>query len=759
MNNPLANLPARGERAAPTFDDTQPEELERYFSDLQAILDRHQIVDDQQCKLAALKYLKFRTESLWKTTDAWVDQTKTYDEFKAEVFKLYPGASGDRTYTMQDLDRIVGQYARIGIKTAADLGEYYRQFILISRYLISRNRLSTQEQSRTFLRGFQPHVEAAVRHRLQLKFIDHHPDDPYNFADIYEAASYVLTGTNPPAPTQAQVPHQSPNPTHSTSSPDPTAVKIEALTAAITSLGDMLRTTMQNQLAGAKPRGAAATGMSASGGSACNFCGETGHYIRECEAVTEFIKAGKCKRGADSKVILPSGAMVPRDIPGTWLRDRIEEWHRRNPGQKAAMFFEVTAIATAPANEASGLSYFSCPTRSASRCPGDISSKVLAYNRQTRPRPEVVIDSQPPFRSGRAGQGDGNGGAVAKAAPQAQSERPPQAGKDSATKKGNEEAAVRGATKEPTHPYAAIPDAIDGVVPGRARPAAPPAAGKPEPGYSHSAKIHDPQIAQTVYERVMEVPITVTQRELLSLSPEVRARVADVTIKKRVPKEAVAQAMIEEITDSDDETIIIIPEERHIPPAPKLARTLPPDAAVMDDPYEAYLRETSASAAEPGMAVAAESDALRAILPVVDGQDRVEAILDPGCQIVAMSEEVANALALPYDPAVRLNMMSANGGVDQSLGLARNVPFLVGEITVYLQVHVLRDPAYDILLGRPFDVLTRSVVRNFTDGNQNITINDPNTGRQMTIPTIPRGSFRFAERRAHRKNPALKQDF
>jgi hypothetical protein len=112
-----------------------------------------------------------------------------------------------------------------------------------------------------------------------------------------------------------------------------------------------------------------------------------------------------------------------------------------------------------------------------------------------------------------------------------------------------------------------------------------------------------------------------------------------------------------------------------------------------------------------------------------------------------MSEEVSHALALAYDPAIRLTMVSANGGQDQSLGLARNVPFLIGDITLYLQVHVLRDPAYDILLGRPFDVLTQSVVRNFADENQTVTILDPNTGRRATVPTIPRGSNRFADRR------------
>jgi hypothetical protein len=100
-----------------------------------------------------------------------------------------------------------------------------------------------------------------------------------------------------------------------------------------------------------------------------------------------------------------------------------------------------------------------------------------------------------------------------------------------------------------------------------------------------------------------------------------------------------------------------------------------------------------------------ESNALRAILLVVDGQDQVEAILDPGCQVVAMLEEVCNTLAITYDPNVRLSMVSANGGVNQSLGLVCNVSFLVGNITLYLQVHILRLPAYDILLGRPFDIL------------------------------------------------------
>ena len=139
------------------------------------------------------------------------------------------------------------------------------------------------------------------------------------------------------------------------------------------------------------------------------------------------------------------------------------------------------------------------------------------------------------------------------------------------------------------------------------------------------------------------------------------------------------------------------------------------------DPYEAFLKEAGTANPKTSIVIAGELKALRAILLVVDRQDKVEAILDPGCQVAAISKEICNTLALHYDPTIRLHMMSANGGVDQSLRLARNVPFLVSDITLYLQVHVPRAPAYDILLGRPFDILTQLIVRNYADEKQTVT--------------------------------------
>jgi hypothetical protein len=114
-------------------------------------------------------------------------------------------------------------------------------------------------------------------------------------------------------------------------------------------------------------------------------------------------------------------------------------------------------------------------------------------------------------------------------------------------------------------------------------------------------------------------------------------------------------------------------------------------------------------------------------------------IINPGSQIVAMLEDVCMELTLIYDPSIVLKMQSVNGEVDQLLRLARNIPMQIGNITLYVQIHIIHNPTYNILLGRPFDVLTESIIWNYANEDQTITILDLNSGRQATMPTLPRG--------------------
>jgi hypothetical protein len=75
---PFADLPARHEHSALCFDDTRPEEVEHYFTDLQHLLAAHVVELEDERKQATVKYLKFfGTEKLWKTSPAFADATRT----------------------------------------------------------------------------------------------------------------------------------------------------------------------------------------------------------------------------------------------------------------------------------------------------------------------------------------------------------------------------------------------------------------------------------------------------------------------------------------------------------------------------------------------------------------------------------------------------------------------------------------------------------------------------------------------------------
>ena len=159
----------------------------------------------------------------------------------------------------------------------------------------------------------------------------------------------------------------------------------------------------------------------------------------------------------------------------------------------------------------------------------------------------------------------------------------------------------------------------------------------------------------------------------------------------------------------------------------------PLDTLVAQDPFKDMIVETSK--VPEAVVVVQDSSSLQCIWPMVANHCQVESIRDLGCQIVTMSEAVAVKVGLIYNPKVVLLMQSVNGQINHSIGLARNVPFMIGDIPFYLQVHILHVPVYDILLGHPFDILTKSVVQNFSNEQQSITIKDLNSDQVMTVPT------------------------
>lgn len=327
-------------------------------------------------------------------------------------------------------------------------------------------------------------------------------------------------------------------------------------------------------------------------------------------------------------------------------------------------------------------------------------------------------------------------------------------------KKAQEEAIGKALRKVPTTPVAE-------------KSSEPSSKAKKTVSFKKEAPVERGFSADKLWAKVLDTQITLSAREIVAASPLVRAAAIKQFAKVKIPVEtkdrpvpprlmfkAQRQAAAFFNSPENKETYTI--DLSHLPreeiPEDSLevlnawlisdgGPGLPEGSLVMSDPYEHYLSTLEDGAEPKKVRVAAESTSLRAVHPLVNGRKNIECILDGGSQVVSMAADVAHELGIAYDPDIRISMQSANRQNNTTLGMAKNVPFRFDEITVYLQVHVIENPAYLILLGRPFDVLTRSVIKNTEDGGQLIEITDPNEFRRCTIPTVPRGEKRKILRR------------
>ena len=273
-----------------------------------------------------------------------------------------------------------------------------------------------------------------------------------------------------------------------------------------------------------------------------------------------------------------------------------------------------------------------------------------------------------------------------------------------------------------------------------------------ETGYKNRAPLQLDGRAKDLILEALKMPINLTTEDLLNVSEQARQELKKLLTKKRLEKKAVAFIQEPETVPDEDEpemqfdvvessgqinasqlpeaTYEILTEEKD---------GMPKGSLVVSDPVIQYLNTMAPGERPKTVVVASESQGLRAVYPLINNVGEVESLLDGGSQIVSMSKSVAVDLEIPWDPDITVQMQSANRSLEQTLGLAKNVPFLFGHITVYLQIHIMERPAYKVLLGRPFDTITESVVKNARDGGQSLTLTDPNTGERCVMHTHERG--------------------
>jgi hypothetical protein len=229
------------------------------------------------------------------------------------------------------------------------------------------------------------------------------------------------------------------------------------------------------------------------------------------------------------------------------------------------------------------------------------------------------------------------------------------------------------------------------------------AADTSGPQYHYSTPVEDPAVVLKVVNRTLDVPVSITQRELLSISPEARKQYKELTTTRRVSAGTMEVGKLEEVPDNSP--------------------TVYSGCTIHDPDGTDDLR------------VGRDSIPLCSIFPLIEGKLTVECILDSGCQIVAMNSVIWEKLGNNLQVERALKIEAADSTITEMHSRLRNICFTFNDIDIYLQVQVMPNAPYDILLSRPFYALTECITKDFTNSDQHLTIMDPNTWQCVTIPT------------------------
>jgi len=262
--------------------------------------------------------------------------------------------------------------------------------------------------------------------------------------------------------------------------------------------------------------------------------------------------------------------------------------------------------------------------------------------------------------------------------------------------------------------------------------------------------------AEEILDRMLEGEMKVTPKELWAVAPKLRAALKEILISKRLNKDKFREDQTQEKEDNQPQRKVVSVNSLESPEKRQEAIEIE-DSEVVEvwavaNPVLQFLEKLSPEEhscqifaiegeGEKEETVALDMAHLKVVPAVINSIREEEVLLDSGSQIVSMTKKVAATNKVSWDPSLSIQMQSANGSRSRTCGLARNVPFTLGGVTVLLQVHVMDAAPYTVLLGRPFDTITESRIVNDKEGNQTVCITCPNTGTKVAILTYKRGEL------------------
>jgi hypothetical protein len=624
-----------------------------------------------------------------------------WDAFVVAVKDLYPGCEGADRYCRADLQYLVQDYRAKAMRSQDELGEYCRKFMKISVPLIANKKLADTERDAFFLDGFPRAIADQVRHRLSIIRADLHPDEAYPMEDVMDAAKFLLTG----AALRELLANPQEGRDHSrqqglSSAPrQPSGVVVKQ------------EYSLQAQRAAQRHPG-------------CAFCCDLTHYLSECEHVIAYLQAGKIIQGPNGRLCMPDGGPIPR-VPGcNCMKESIDRL-ADSPATGANTFTRDP-----PPHMTAGILTVACPE-------GEVELEIepsaflsiVDDPEQSHHLYSTDPDFQPYFAKAWASyQAD----RTAKEKPRGKQVRfdgieipirPSGQGKsrtatveDEIVSPELQEARMTTAEvpQRPSAPSTAATSAASAAPPSSSSSPSRPIAANPLPPnqYRYSFPLEDETAPKRVLERVLEASIPVPVKDLFAVSPDFRKQFHDMTTTKRVTAPLVAHASMPTVCMHE------------------LSGRNP--GSVAQEYGDRVLKN------DDGLIVAHHSLPLRCLEPKVNGTDKtINCILDSGSEIIAMPRPIWESIGLPIRSDHLMNMTSVNTQTDTTLGVLENLRLNFGADDVCVQVQILPRANFNMLLGRPFHCLMSATTDDFPDGSQNITLRDPNTGKEYKLPTRP----------------------
>jgi hypothetical protein len=575
-----------------------------------------------------------------------------------------------------------------------EYGEFFREFSLISAYLLRESRVDQRYVEKWFMLAFGEDTRAKIERRLYVKHPDHHPDDPYKIEDVKAAADFLLQG-NIRATVGTAAAESSPGQgATETVKSEPSEMQrlttqVMALTKAVSTVAQMAtQPRMPPASTQASAHAASAADSStlppalrltpfpdpASRPKGCHYC-QGPHLMRECAQIKEDLLHCRCKRTAEGKIAFWNGTVITRDYPGTTFADQVKRYN---------------ALYPPPTGE---------PTGATRDPPPHIGANVVDVT-------DVLYTEAAEEQKDNIGWYDGlDEEELLTAVTVLQNEiaRKVERKKGKAVQFAGVEIPARktqgNTAPKPTDTPPSTEGRSDAKSPGLAgfSGKGKGTAGQGDSGaqYRYQSPIENGEAAKRIMDILMEQQITVSQKDLLAAMPELRKNFKEQVSGKRVP--VATSAAYEEA--------------------------------------EVYM--ANYSRLPDGSVVGRDQVPLRCLTVKVNDSEDVECLIDNGCSIIVMHVDVWRRLGLPLTDDIMV-MEAANSAKDPTVGRLTNVRFNFQGLEVILQVQVVRNSPCEVLLGRPFFTLTSCVTRDFMDGSQHITITDPNRDDTVTIPTRPR---------------------